>query len=230
MAFARRPPGLLGGQRRGHGRPVIQGFSRQQLAQGRQAGLMTEQLAQSDGLLAGSGKLRPVAGHRHIQLQLAFPDQLQGGHGGKGLGAGKQVEDGVAVPGLLAVLVGHTGPQVEHRFATDLHAQGATALLRIVEQLGEGVFKCFELEVEIALNLHAATPVARVRGGHCCSLPAALEPPAGWVAGQSGRRIRAYGALAAGAGKPFLSTLRLALRTCSTKPWKGRSVMPTSPR
>src|SRR3990167_3918714 len=185
---------------------------------------MTEQLAQGDGLFASSGKLRPVAGHRHIQFQLAFPYQLQGGYGGEGLGAGKQVENGVAVPGLLAVLVGHTGPQVEHRFATDLHAQGATALLLVVEQLGEGVFKCFELKVEIALNLHAATPVARVRGRHCCSLPAALEPPAGWVAGQSGRRIRAYGALAAGAGKPFLSTFRLALRTCSTKPWKGRSV------
>ena len=126
--------------------------------QGRQAGAMAEQLAQGHALLAGGGELRPPAGHGSVQFELALLYQLQGGDGGEGLGAGEQVEDGVAVPGLRSVLIGGTGPDIDDGLAADLHAQGSTSLLRIVEQFGEGVFQRLEAQVEITLNLQPDTP------------------------------------------------------------------------
>jgi hypothetical protein len=84
---------------------------------------------------------------------------LQGGDGGEGLGAGKQVGDGVAVPGLAAVLVGTAGPQVDDGFAADLDAQRRATLLGILEQRGEGFTHRFELQLIVALNLHP--PVLR---------------------------------------------------------------------
>ncbi|MCY1543652.1 hypothetical protein D9M68_794780 [compost metagenome] len=159
MTLAQRPPGLFGGQRRSHRRPVVQRFGRQHLVQRRQSRLVAEQMAQGDLLLTGRGELRPIAGNRRIQFQLALANQLQGGDGGERLGTGKQVEDGVAVPGLLAFLVGATGPDIQHGLATDLHTECHSALLRVVEQGGESFFQRFELEIEITLYLHRSAPL-----------------------------------------------------------------------
>ena len=133
VAFARCPPGLFGGQRLGHLCPVVQRFGGQLLTQGWQARSVTQQLADRYALLAGGGELRPITRDGGIQLKLAFGDQLQRGHSSEGLGAGKQIENGVAVPGLLAILVGNTCPQVDHGFTTNLHAQCSAPFLRIVE-------------------------------------------------------------------------------------------------
>ncbi|MNF83607.1 hypothetical protein D3C84_659320 [compost metagenome] len=132
---------------------------------------MAEQLTQGDGFLAGGSEFGPIAGNRGIQLQLAFGDQLQGGDGGEGLGAGKQVGDGVAVPGLLAILVGGAGPEVENGFAADLDAQRCATLLRIVEQRRERFANRFELKLVMTLNLHPLLPRTNVlqSGRHCSS-------------------------------------------------------------
>ncbi|MNE29056.1 hypothetical protein D3C80_1225240 [compost metagenome] len=171
MAFARCPPGCFGCQGVDHGLPVVEGFGGQQLAQGRQARLMAQQLAQGDGLLAGCGELRPITRYGRVQLQLALGDQLQDRHCRECLGAGKQIGDGVAVPGTAGVLVCSTGPQVQHGLPTDLHAQRSTALLPIIEQRGEGFAHGFELELVMALNLHPVTPRTIIFqiGGHCSS-------------------------------------------------------------
>ncbi|MNW14507.1 hypothetical protein D3C71_2127470 [compost metagenome] len=58
------------------------------------------------------------------------------------------------MPGLLAVLVGHPGPDIQHRLAGHLHAERRATFLRVLEQGGEGVLDGLELKVEIALNLH----------------------------------------------------------------------------
>lgn len=115
---------------------------------------MAQQLAQGYRALAGLGKFWPVASDRCIQRQLAFGHQLQGGDGGEGFCAGEQVGDGIAVPGLLAVLVGGAGPQVEDRFATDLDAQCGAAFLGIIEKCCEGFAYRLELEFVMTLNLH----------------------------------------------------------------------------
>ncbi|MNP48386.1 hypothetical protein D3C76_1425000 [compost metagenome] len=105
-------------------------------------------------MLAGGGKLGPIAGYRGIQLQLAFGHQLQGGDSGERFGAGKQVGDGVAVPGFMAILVGGTGPQIDHRATTHLDAQRRAALLGIIEQRRERFTHRLELKFIMALNLH----------------------------------------------------------------------------
>lgn len=115
---------------------------------------MAEQLAQRDGFFTRRGKLGPVVGNRRIQFQLAFGNQLQGRDGGEGLGAGEQIDDGVAVPGLGTVLIGGTGPQVDNGFAADLDTQPGTTLLRVIEQRGKGFTYRFELELVMTLNLH----------------------------------------------------------------------------
>ena len=145
MTITQCPPGLLGCQGGGHRLPVIQRLSRQHLAQSWQSGLMAEQVTQGDFVLTGSGELRPVTRHRRIQFEFALAHQLQGSDCGKGLGAGKQVEDGVAVPGLLAILVGHPGPQIHNGFAADLYAQRHAALLRLIEQRRKSVAQRLEL-------------------------------------------------------------------------------------
>ncbi|RML47873.1 hypothetical protein ALQ97_200053 [Pseudomonas savastanoi pv. glycinea] len=115
---------------------------------------MAEQLAQGNGLLAGRGKFGPVPGGRGVQLQLAFRDQLQGSDGSEGLGAGKHIGDGIAVPGLVPVLISRTGPQIDHRPAADLDAQRRAALLGIIEQCCERFAYRLELKLIMALNLH----------------------------------------------------------------------------
>ncbi|MOA02018.1 hypothetical protein D3C78_1214500 [compost metagenome] len=171
MPLTRRPPRRLGSQCIDHGLPVVQRFGGQQLTQCRQAGPMAEQLAQGNCLLARRGELGPVPGNRRIELQLAFGNQLQGRHGGKGLGAGEQVGDGIAVPGFTTVLVRRTGPQVDDCFAADLNAQCSTAFLRIVEEGRKRFSYRFEFKLVMTLNLHPPLPgqPSRYKGPHCSS-------------------------------------------------------------
>lgn len=119
---------------------------------------MTKQLAQGYRFLAVGREFRPDPRDRGIQFQLALLDQLQRGHRGKGLGAGKQVDQRVAVPGLLALVVGDASPQIDHRLAADLHTECGAALLGAVEQCGKRIANRFEAKIEITLNLHVATP------------------------------------------------------------------------
>jgi hypothetical protein len=58
------------------------------------------------------------------------------------------------VPGLSAILVGGTRPQVDDCFAADLDTQPGTTLLRVIEQCGECFTYRFELERVMTLNLH----------------------------------------------------------------------------
>ena len=154
VALARCPPRGFCRQGIDHQLPVVQRLGGQHFADGGQPGLVAEQLAQRDRVLASSGKLRPVLGYRRIELELAFGHQLQGSHCREGLGAGEQVDDGIAVPGLGTVLVGSTGPQVDDGLPADLDAQPGTTLLRIIEQGGEGFAHRFELQLVMTLNLH----------------------------------------------------------------------------
>ena len=196
---------------------------------------MAEQVTQGDLVLAGGAELGPVACDWRIQFQLALTHQLQGGDCSKGLGTGEQVKDGVAVPGLLTLLVGNPGPQIHHGFTADLHAERHTALLWLIEQCRKGVSKRFELEVEITLYLHHPAPFlySAKCSADCFSSDACGEPSTRLVILLSARRIALYGAAGTGAVtglSSVLGTSRLALRTALTKPSQGRSVMATRPK
>ncbi len=175
MPLTRCPPRFFGCQGGGHGVPLVKRFGRQRLTHRRQAGLMAEQLAQSDGSLARRGEFRPEPGHGFVQLQLALFDQLQNGHAGKSLGAGEQVENGVGVPRLGTVLVGSARPQIDDGLATNLNAQGSAALLRVVKERRKGFTYCFELKFVMTLDLQRLTPDwqhepdDRLNGAYCFS-------------------------------------------------------------
>ncbi|MNS91731.1 hypothetical protein D3C72_1258370 [compost metagenome] len=158
MGGARRPPRCLASQCLNHGLPIVESLCRQQLTKRRHPGTMAEQLTQGNGLLVGLGKLRPIARYWNIQGQLTLAYQLQGSHGGEHLGAGKQIGNRVAVPGLGAVLVGGTRPEVNDGLPADLNAQRRATLLRIVEQRSKGFAHSFKLKLVMTLNLHPATP------------------------------------------------------------------------
>ncbi|MNU04020.1 hypothetical protein D3C72_2482690 [compost metagenome] len=64
------------------------------------------------------------------------------------------------MPGLLAVLVGTAGPQVNDGFATHLDAQRGATLLGIIEQCGKSFAHSFELQLIVTLDLH---PLLSVR-------------------------------------------------------------------
>src|SRR5690606_6751798 len=222
---ARHPPGRLGGQRRAHDLPVVQRLARQRGADGGQPGLVAEQLAHRDALLAGGGEFRPVAGHRRIQLQLAFADQLQGGDGGEGLGTGEQVQQGVLLPHFLAIPIRRAGPQVDHRLTGDLHAEGGAPLAGVVEQGGEGVAHRFETQVEETVDPHAGS--WRRWGSADCRRwwpwPASAWRP------DCAPTFGGYSSASPAGGSQRRSRRRLARRTASTKPPNGTSVMATSP-
>jgi hypothetical protein len=100
-------------------------------------------------------------------------------------GAGKQVGDGVAVPGLRAVLVAGAGPEVDDGFAADLDAQRCATLLRIVEQCREGLAHRFELKLVMTLNLHPQLPDKR-----STKWPALFQPLRDLGTGSGGRSMR----------------------------------------
>ena len=66
------PPGVLFGQGGGHGRPVQHGARGQPPADGGQASLVGEQLADGDRVLARSGELGPVCGDGRVEVELAL--------------------------------------------------------------------------------------------------------------------------------------------------------------
>ncbi|RMS01373.1 hypothetical protein ALP75_205256 [Pseudomonas syringae pv. actinidiae] len=119
---------------------------------------MAEQLTQGDRSLAGSGEFGPKPGDGFVQLQLALFDQLQYRHAGEGLGAGEQVGDGIGMPRLGPVLVGRARPEIDHRLATDLNAQGSATFLRIVKKRRKGFTHRFELKFVMTLDLQRRTP------------------------------------------------------------------------
>src|SRR5690606_30324852 len=159
MAITRRPPWLLCSHCGGHGVPVVQRLGWQRLANRRQARLMTEQLAPGDVLFAAGAKLRPEPRDRRIELQLAFVDQLHGRHGRQGFGAGEQVDQGIAMPGLLAGVVSAARPQIDYCLAANHHAYRSASLPPLFEELLKALPERFETQIEIALNLHAWSPL-----------------------------------------------------------------------
>src|SRR5690606_20304066 len=81
--------------------------------------------------------------------------QLQRRHGGKGFGTGEQFDQRVLLPDFLAGVIGHTSPEVNDGFATQLNAYCRPALRRLFEQLTERIPNCFETKIEIPLNVQS---------------------------------------------------------------------------
>src|SRR5690606_6057698 len=120
---------------------------------------MTERLAKGDVLFAAGAKFRPEPRDRRIELQLAFVDQLHGRHGRQGFGAGEQVDQGIAMPGLLAGVVSAARPQIDYCLAANHHAYRSASRPARLAELLKALPERVGTQTEMALNVHAWSPL-----------------------------------------------------------------------
>src|SRR5262249_16853199 len=114
---SRSPPWWLGGERRAHRVPVVERFVREHVPDGRQPGTMSQEPSHRQCGLVRGGELGPVAGYRRVEVETAFRDQAVRAERRHALGAGGDVDERVALPGLRAVEVRVTAPQVDDGIA-----------------------------------------------------------------------------------------------------------------
>ena len=119
----RLPPGFLRGEGAHHRVPVRQRPHRHRPRDGREAGLVGEQVAHGKLVLPRGRELRPVARHRRVEIDRAALDELEEHDRGQALRAREHARDRVARPRTRAVEVEPSSPQVGDATAVDLDAQ-----------------------------------------------------------------------------------------------------------
>jgi hypothetical protein len=151
---ARLPERGLGGQPRAHVVPVVEPARRKGLAQGRQPGLVVQQVAHEDPLLAVGGELWPVRRHGGIEVELPGGRQQVGAQGGGALGGGHGHAQRVLLPGPAALGVGGAAPQVDDRLAGDGDGHRRPHLAALGEVALELLGDVGEALVAVALRIH----------------------------------------------------------------------------
>ncbi len=130
------PPGLLGREQGGGFLPVIKVLDRHRFGPAWQPGGVAQDVAeQNTSLLATRPELRPVAGHRRVEVELAGVDQHQGAQGGHGLGGRPDVGDGVALPRHGAGGVDPAAPDVDDQFVVE-HDRNRRSEIGVAGQAG----------------------------------------------------------------------------------------------
>src|SRR5262249_61128523 len=104
------------------------------------------------GVVRG-GELGPGAGYRRGEVETAFRDQAVRAERRHALGAGVDVDERVALPGLRAVEVRVTAPQVDDGLAVDDHRDGRADLVLIAQVPGKGVAHGLEAWMALTLDL-----------------------------------------------------------------------------
>src|SRR5581483_10535094 len=99
----------------------------------RQAGLVVEEQADRDRLLARLGELGPVAGDGGVEVEQAARDEDVAAKGGSALGAGPDQADRVALPRPARRTIGEAAPQIDDNFPIDSHADGRADLAALLE-------------------------------------------------------------------------------------------------
>ena len=95
--------------------PGARVLERQRSVDDRQAGLVREQPAHRDPVLAVGAELRPVLDHRSVQIELAALGQQVGADRGSALGRGCDGGDGVLVPRSVRLAIGAGRPTGRRR-------------------------------------------------------------------------------------------------------------------
>ena len=150
---ARLPPGLGGREARGGQLPVVELLERVRLAQPGQTRAVGQQVPHQHPLLARGGELRPVRGHRGVEVQQSpVGEDVRAQRRGP-LRRGPHVDQRVPLPRACARRVGPAAPQVGHRHAVDRHAHRGAELGPVPEVLLEGGAQCGEPRVAVAVDL-----------------------------------------------------------------------------
>src|SRR5439155_7092941 len=111
---------------------------------GGQAGLVGEQLADGDRVLAGGGELGPAGGNRRVEVERALPGQAGRARGDQALADREHVHQGVRLPAAALLLVGPAAVEVRDDTAADQDADRRTELAAFGEVEAEGVAQRLE--------------------------------------------------------------------------------------
>ena len=109
------------------------------LIEGEQARLVSQELADGDGLFSLLGKLRPVAADALLVVEPAPGMGDRQGHRGQALGSRVDQDHRVLLPGLTGRLVPDTAPQVDDLLTSMVHATSAAQFVSPGEVLGERI-------------------------------------------------------------------------------------------
>ena len=150
-----RPERLHAGQQRGHLVPVVEIANRNRLARTTHAGLMGEQLADRQHLLAMGAKFGPVAGDPRVVVELAFFHRDRHGDRGQALRRGVDVDQRVLLPRSRRGAVAETAPQIDDG-VTISHYREARAYFDIVSKVAyENIAHALEAGCCSAVNFHS---------------------------------------------------------------------------
>ncbi len=163
MIGARFPPGRLGRERLRDGIPPTPRSRCQRPGDGRQRGLMGQEIAHREPRLATLGELGPVASDRRVEIEQARLDEAERADGADRLPDRVEVDDRVAFPGSRPRRIGVAAPQVDDRTAVDVDGQRRAHLETGGEDLGERVADSFERRLAVSVYDQARVPsIARV--------------------------------------------------------------------
>ncbi len=121
---ARLPQRLLLLDRPDHRSPLDDLLEAEHAVQDGEPGAVAEHHARRDRLLAAPRELRPVAGHRRVEVQPSPLREQVGTYADDALGAREDRDDGVLLPRPAAVLVRDAAPQVHDLAPAGEHGDG----------------------------------------------------------------------------------------------------------
>ena len=122
------------------------------LIEGEQARLVSQELADGDGLFSLLGKLRPVLADALLVVEPAPGMGDRQSHRSQALGCRVDQDHGVLFPRLTGRLVPHTAPQVNDLLASVVHATGAAQFVSPRKILSERVSHGIKARAHMAFN------------------------------------------------------------------------------
>ena len=152
-----RLPGRALRRERLDGWPPRQEFlGRQRVVEDRQPDLVGQQPAHGNVLLAAGSELRPVLGHRGVEVEFAALGQQVGADRGRPLGAREHHDDAVLGPRPTGLHVRHTAPEIDHLLATVVKAERGADFAVLLEVRRESVPNPLEAGSHFAVDLARA--------------------------------------------------------------------------
>jgi hypothetical protein len=163
---SRLPPRLLRRQCLDHRLPAQQVCARRQrTANGGQAGLVTEQVANRQAALSRRGKLGPVLGDRRIEIHQPAIDEPQQANRRDRLAERPHIDDRIASPGALPPLVQPAAPEIDDEHAAHRHGNRRADVASLNEVALELRPDACEAAVAVSVNhlvIHQRSPITQV--------------------------------------------------------------------
>ena len=128
MAGSGDPVGVLVLQRLDHRLPRQRLLGGEHPVDPGEAGLVRQEVADSDVRLAVLAELGPVAHDRRVNVKPVLLGQLVGADRGRPLGGREDEDDRVLVPGPAGSLLGHSAPQVDDELTAVVGGEGGADL------------------------------------------------------------------------------------------------------